>query len=174
MSQLELTAIANKLNTAYANLTRPQILAKVVELSPIEQQITECLLKIMQAEDEREYEEPYLDGLHFMLNQPEFAHSNQILALLELIEHRKLVMTIIPGKLASHQVQVVIGKENKAEAIRNYSVIVNQYDLPEGNIVTIGVIGPTRMPYARTISTVDYLSSVLSGLVTELYGHDTN
>ena len=174
MSQLELTAIANKLNTAYANLTRPQILAKDIELSPVEQQITDCLQKIMQAEDEQGYEEPYLDGLHFMLNQPEFAHSNQILALLELIEHRKLVMTIIPGKLASHQVQVVIGKENKAEAIHSYSVIVNQYDLPEGNIVTIGVIGPTRMPYARTISTVDYLSSVLSRLVTELYGHDTN
>jgi len=174
ISQLELTAIANKLNTAYANLTRPQILAKDVELSPVELRITECLLKIMQAEDEQEYEEPYLDGLHFMLNQPEFAHSNQILALLELIEHRKLVMTIIPGKLASHRVQVVIGKENKAEVIHNYSVIVNQYDLPEGNIVTIGVIGPTRMPYARTISTVDYLSSVLSRLVTELYGHDTN
>ena len=66
-------------------------------------------------EDVQEYEEPYLNGLHFMLNQPEFAHSNQILALLELIEHRKLLLTIIPSKLASHQVQVVIGKENKAE-----------------------------------------------------------
>jgi heat-inducible transcriptional repressor len=128
----------------------------------------------MQAEDEQEYEEPYLNGLHFMLNQPEFARSNQILALLELIEHRKLLITIIPSKLASHQVQVVIGKENKAEAIHNYSVIVNQYDLPEGNIVTIGVIGPTRMPYARAISTVDYLSSVLSKLVTELYGKESN
>ena len=173
ISQLELTAIANKLNTAYANLNRHQILAKDMELSPVEQQITDCLQKVMQAEDVQEYEEPYLNGLHFMLNQPEFAHSNQILALLELIEHRKLLLTIIPSKLASHQVQVVIGKENKAEVIRSCSVIINQYDLPEGNIVTIGVIGPTRMPYAHTISTVDYLSSVLSRLVTELYGHDT-
>ena len=172
MSQLELTAI-DKLNTFYANLTRPQILAKAVELSPAEQQITDCLLKMMLAEDEHEYEEPYLNGLHFMLNQPEFAHSHRILALLELIEQRKLLITIIPGKLDSHQVQVIIGRENKAEVIHDYSVIVRQYGLREGAIGTIGVIGPTRMPYARTISTVDYLSSVLSGLVAELYGKET-
>jgi len=172
ISQLELTAMANKLNAAYSGLSRPQILAKAVELSPSEQQITDCLLKIMLAEDEQEYEEPYLNGLHFMLNQPEFAHSQRILALLELIEHRKLLRTIIPGKLYSHQVQVVIGKENKAEVIRNYSVVVSQYGLPEGAMGTVGVIGPTRMAYARTISTVDYLSSLLSGLVAELYGKE--
>ena len=171
--QLELMAMANKLNTAYANLTRPQILAKAIELSPTEQEITDCLLKIMLAEDEQEYEEPYLNGLHFTLNQPEFAHSHRILALLELIEHRTLLRSIIPGKLHSHQVQVAIGKENKAEVIRNYSVVVSQYSLPEGAIGTIGVVGPTRMPYARTISTVDYLSSLLSGLVAELYGKET-
>ena len=171
ISQLELTAIANKLNTAYANLTRPQILAKDLELSSAEQQITDGALKIMDAEDEQQYEEPYLNGLHLMLHQPEFAHSNRMLALLELIEHRRLLMTIIPGQLDSRQVQAFIGKENKSEVIHDYSVIVSQYDLPEGATVTIGVLGPTRMPYARTISTVDYLSSVLSELLTELYGH---
>jgi heat-inducible transcriptional repressor len=35
---------------------------------------------------------------------------------------------------------------------------------------TIGVVGPTRMPYGRTISTVNYLSLVLSQLIAELYG----
>jgi len=65
-----LTAIANKLNTAYSGLSSQQILAKGMGLSPTEQQVTDCLLKIMEAEDEQGYEEPYLDGLHFMLNQP--------------------------------------------------------------------------------------------------------
>jgi len=172
ISQFALTAIANKLNAAYSNLTRPQILAKAVELPPTEQQITDCLLKVMLAEDEQEYEEPYLNGLHFILNQPEFAHSHRILTLLELIEHRKLLRTIIPSKTHGHQVQVVIGKENKAEVIHDYSIVVSHHSLPEGAIGTIGVIGPTRMPYARTISTVNYLSSVLSGLMAELYSEE--
>jgi heat-inducible transcriptional repressor len=69
-------------------------------------------------------------------------------------------------------VWVIIGKENKIEAIHDYSVVVSQYGLPKEAVGTIGVIGPTRMPYARTIATVGYLSSVLSGLAAKLYGRE--
>ena len=181
MSQPGLTAIANKLNAAYSGLTSSQISAKAIELSPSERQVTDCLVKIMQAEDELEYEKPYLDGLHFMLNQPEFAYSQRMLALMELVEHRNLLKTIVPQGLASHRVQVIIGKENKEEVIHNYSVVICRYGLPEEAVGTIGVVGPTRMPYGRAISAVDYIASVLSGLLAELYGketgltrHDTN
>jgi len=75
--------------------------------------------------------------------------------------------------LSNDEVQVIIGKENKAEIIHDYSVVITQYGLPEEAAGTIGVIGPTRMPYARAISTVSYISSVLSGLVAELYGKET-
>ncbi|MEE8599135.1 MAG: heat-inducible transcriptional repressor HrcA [Dehalococcoidales bacterium] len=173
ISQPELTAITNKLNAAYSGLTSTQIIAKNIDLSPTEQQLTDCLIKIMQAEDEQEYEEPYLNGWHFMLNQPEFIRSRQMLALMELAEHRNLLSTIVPRQLPSQGVQVIIGKENKAEAIHDFSVVISQYGLPQEAIGTIGVIGPTRMPYARAISTISYLSSVLSRLVAELYARET-
>jgi heat-inducible transcriptional repressor len=171
--QPQLMTIANKLNDTYFGLTSPQLLAKDTGLSPTEQAVTDCLVKIMQAEDEQEYDEPYLNGLHFMLNQPEFAHTNRILALMELAEHRNLLRTITPHGLPSHGVQVVIGKENEAEVIHDYSVVIIRYGLSEEAVGTISVVGPTRMPYARTISTVDYLASVLNGLMAELYGKQT-
>ena len=174
MSQPKLTVIANKLNAAYSDLTSSQILAKGVRFSSTEQQLTDCLLKIMQVEDEQEYEEPYLDGLHFMLNQPEFVHSQRMLPLMELVDHRNLLRIIAPQGLTSHRVQIVIGKENKAEVIQDYSVVISRYGLPREAVGTIGVIGPTRMPYARALSTVSYLSSVMSGLVSELYGKETH
>lgn len=181
MSQPELTAITTKLNAAYSGLTSSQIMAKSVELSSTEKQLTDCLVKIMQAEDAQEYEESYLDGLHFMLNQPEFARSQRMLNLMELVDHRSLLKAIIPHGLESYEVRVVIGKENKTEVIQDYSVVISQYGLPNEAVGAIGVVGPTRMPYARTISTVGYLSTVLSGLLAELYGkeiratgHDTN
>ena len=170
ITQPELTTTANKLNAAYSGLSRPQILAKATELSTTEQPVTDCLLKIMQAEDEQEYEEPYLDGLHFMINQPEFVLSHRVLALMELIEQRNLLKAIIPPEPVSRGVQIIIGKENKAEVIRDYSVVIRQYGLPDEAVGTICIVGPTRMPYARAISTVGYLSSVLSELVAELYG----
>ncbi|MFC1860349.1 heat-inducible transcriptional repressor HrcA [Chloroflexota bacterium] len=171
--QPELTVIANKLNAIYSNLTSSQILTKSRGLSPVEQQVTDCLLKLMKAEDKQEYEEPYLDGLHFILNQPEFIHSQRLLSLMELVEHRSLLRSIVPLGLTRQGVQVVIGKENRAEAIHDYSVVISQYGLPQEAVGTIGVVGPTRMPYARAISTVNYLSSVLNQLVAELYGRET-
>ena len=170
ISQPELTKMANKLNSSYAGLTGAQILTKKVELSPAEQQLTDCLVRIMKTADKQEYEESYLDGLHFTLNQPEFRHAQRMLALMELVEGRSLLKTIAPEEIGSQGVQVIIGKENKAEAIQDCSVVISQYGLPEEAIGIISVVGPTRMPYARTISTVSYLSSVLSQLVAELYG----
>jgi heat-inducible transcriptional repressor len=95
-----------------------------------------------------------------------------MLNLMELVEHRNLLKTIIPKGLESHHVEVVIGKENEAEAFHNYSVVISKYGFPEEAVGTVGVVGPTRMPYAHTISTVGFLSSVLSGLVAGLYGRE--
>jgi heat-inducible transcriptional repressor len=170
--QPTLTAISNKLNTAYSGLTSQQISAKETELSPLEKQVTDHLMEIMQAEDGQEYEEPYLEGWHFMLNQPEFAHSNRMSVLMELLEQRSLLKVIVPAKLSQRAVHVIIGKENKAKAIQNCSVVISQYGLPDEATGTIGVVGPTRMPYSHTIPTVEYLSSVLSELVAGLYGKE--
>jgi heat-inducible transcriptional repressor len=169
IAQPELTRIANKLNKAYTGLSRDKISAKKLKLSPAEKQVTECLLNIMQAEDEHEFEPSRLDGLHFTLNQPEFRQGQRGLALMELAEGHNLLQSVAPRGLGGG-VQVIIGKENKAKAIQDCSVVISRYGLPEEAVGIMGVVGPTRMPYARTISTVGYLSSVLNRLVAELYG----
>ncbi len=174
ITQQELTAIANKLNAAYPGLSRSQIKSKSLVLTPLEQQMTDCVIKMMQAEDEITFEEPYLEGWHFMLTQPEFAQSQRLLALTELIEQKHLLEAIGLPETLSHKVQVVIGKENKADVIKDYSVVISRYGLPDEAIGAIGVLGPTRMPYARAISTVAYLSSVLSELIANLYGRESD
>jgi heat-inducible transcriptional repressor len=51
-------------------------------------------------------------------------------------------------------------------------VVISQYGLPGEAVGKISVVGPTRMPYARTIATVSYLSAVLDILVARLYGKE--
>jgi len=172
VEQSELTRIANKLSEAYTGLTSSQISTKEIELSPVEQQLTDCLIQVMQSENASEYEEPYLDGWHFILHQPEFSHGDRLLELINLVEHRNLLKAIFPQGLGIDETQVVIGRENSAEAIRDCSVVIGQYGIPEEAVGVIGVVGPTRMPYIRTISTVRYLSSVLGKLVADLYGRE--
>lgn len=171
ITQSDLTTIAVKLNEAYSGLSALQIGAKEDELSATEQQIADCLLKIMQTEDSRGHEEPYLDGLHYLLNQPEFNTGGQRIAgLVGLIEQRKLMDIILSETFDDRDVRVVIGKENKEEAIQDCSVVISRYGLSGEAVGMIGIVGPTRMPYARTISTMGYMVEMMSRLVADLYG----
>jgi len=128
---------------------------------------------MMQTEDSKEYQEPYLEGWHFMLEKPEFAHSDQMHDLMELVERRALLKVILPAKLSAPGVQVIIGKENQNSVIQNCSVVICRYGLPREASGTIAVVGPTRMPYSLTIPTVYYFSSVLGQLVGGLYGKES-
>jgi heat-inducible transcriptional repressor len=174
VSQPSLSAISNKLNSVYDGLTSRQITGNKTELSSLEKKATEYLMEIMNSEDSKEYQEPYLEGWHFMLNQPEFAHSDLMRNLMELVERRGLLKVILPAKLSPSGIHVIIGKENQYEAIQNCSVVICRYGLPEEASGTIAVVGPTRMPYSHTIPTVYYLSSVLGQLVGGLYGKEIN
>jgi heat-inducible transcriptional repressor len=95
-------------------------------------------------------------------------------SLMEIVEGRELLRVIVPVSLSQHGVHVIIGKENRNEAVQNCSVVICRYGLPEAATGTIAVVGPTRMPYTRTIPTVYYLSSVLTRLVAGLYGRNIN
>ncbi len=172
VNQPSLTVLSTRLNSLYNGLTSGQIAAKQIELSPLEKQATDYLVTIMQAEDSKEYQEPYLEGWHFMLNQPEFARSETARVLMELVERRGLLKVIVPGKLSQQGVHVIIGKENQDEAIQNCSVVICHYGVPDQANGTIAVVGPTRMPYSRTIAVIIYVSSLVSLLVTELYGEN--
>jgi len=168
--QERLSLLSAKLNSMYSGLTSEEIGTKTKGLAPIEQRISEHLTKIMEDEDEQEDVEPYLNGLHFLFGQPEFVNNRQLaLSLMELIEGRSLLRNIVPPEFTGRKVQVIIGKENRAAPIREYGVVLGRYGSPGRAAGTIGVIGPTRMPYPRAIATVNFLATVLSRLVGELY-----
>ncbi|MFH0847709.1 MAG: heat-inducible transcriptional repressor HrcA [Chloroflexota bacterium] len=169
--QLKLTGLANRLNETCNGLNRSEIASRV-DFTEAEKPVAERVLRLMATEDGAETEESYVDGLHYLLGEPEFSRQYRLLTLIELAEQRSLLRSIIPRELASQGVQVVIGKENQTQAIQDYSVVISRYGVPEKALGTIGLVGLTRMPYVRAISVVDYIASVLSTLVADLYGGD--
>ena len=169
MSQDELTALANRLNVAYKGLTCSQIGSQKLAPSPIEQQISDSIMQLMEAEGQQEYEELYFYGLRHLLSQPEFSRSERMLKLLELLEKKSIPKSVLSPLRSDKGIQVTIGKENKEETLQECSVVLGNYGIPGETMGSIGVIGPTRMSYNRAISTVRYLSSVMTELMTELY-----
>jgi heat-inducible transcriptional repressor len=137
-----------------------------------ERQVAEAVIEMMSAEDELEYEQPYLEGLRLMLGQPEFAEKDRMLSIMELMETKDWLSSAFGRRSDYLGVQVVIGEENRNETLRDLSLVFTRYGIPDRIGGTIGIIGPTRMDYRRAISTVDYISSILSTLVASVSRND--
>ena len=54
--------------------------------------------------------------------------------------------------------------------MRNCSVVVARYGLADQVSGVLGVVGPTRMPYGRAVSSVRYLADLLGTMLYQVYG----
>ncbi len=169
VSQEELNAIAKKLSAHFSGLTKAQIEATSLEPSPNEERVAEAVVQLMEAEKRLDYEELHIEGLRYMLSQPEFAASNKALEIMEAFEEGELLRSLLASPPVLGRLQVVIGRENKEDIMHNCSMILGCYGLPGEVAGAIGVVGPTRMHYERAISAVRFLSTTMSELVGELY-----
>ena len=140
----------------------------------LEQQVLDLVVKAMRQLEDQLNSSIYSDGLIEMLGQPEFAEVNRVRQVLEMLQGGKGLGPLIPRALASNGVQVVIGGEHSRDEMREYSVVLSRYGIADQVVGVLGVIGPTRMAYPRTISTVRYISTVMSDLLGDLYGNDSS
>ncbi|MEA4958802.1 MAG: HrcA family transcriptional regulator, partial [Anaerolineaceae bacterium] len=73
--------------------------------------------------------------------------------------------TIMTEKVGG--VQVLIGGEGTWEELRDCSVILTRYGVPDLLTGTLGVLGPMRISYGRTISTIRFVAGLLTDLVSQ-------
>jgi len=165
ISQEELTALANKLNAACQGLTYSQIGTQELELSPIEERTTGIIAQMMEAEDKQQYRQFYLEGWQYLVSQAEFMKGKKMLNLVEALEERSVLNSLLDSLGSESGIKITIGNENKEEVLQECSVILSSYGA-QGRRGAIGVIGPTRMPYSRAIPAIDYVSTVMSELLS--------
>lgn len=169
ITQEELSTLSGRLNAIYSGLTLAEIQAKSAGLDNNEREVSRQVVHVMQAEDNTAYEEPRLEGLYQIFKQPEFARREDMLSLMEILEERRLLRSVLSQRPAGEDIKVIIGKENAEQTMHSYSLIISRYGIPGKGEGTIGILGPTRMPYGRAISSVRYLSSLLSEMVSNMY-----
>jgi heat-inducible transcriptional repressor len=86
--------------------------------------------------------------------------------LLRTLEQKGRLVDLLENVLAGQGVQVVIGHENPVSGLSDLSVVASTYRAGDRVLGTVGVVGPTRMEYARAIALVDYLAHVLTRFLT--------
>ncbi len=105
----------------------------------------------------------YFSGAKNVIAQPEFENKEKVGKILELLDRKDILIQILDD-FGTEGISIVIGDENKEILMKNCSLIATTYQIDdvEG---TIGVIGPTRMPYAKIVALVTFMAETLGCLV---------
>ena len=169
-TQGELTQISNKLNAGFAGLSCPEVWARNVELTPFEEEVTSVALNLLEADQEEGVPVHYVDGLRHMFNYPELSMGSRAREIAELLEDQQVMRTLLGKAPDAGVVRVTIGRENKTDLLHPFSIVFARYGLPSKASGVVGIVGPTRMEYATAISSVRYLSSVMSEMMGVVQG----
>ena len=169
VEQDQLTAISNHLNQAFAGMSGPEIARSQVQLTQLEWHVANAVREMLSMADAGGFDEAALEGIRALLQKPEFASSDKMLNLLDVLETRNLPKFIPFAETPHDGVTVMIGAENEQDAMHDYSVVISRYGLPGGVSGHMAVVGPTRMQYPHTISTVRYLSQLMTEMLSRFY-----
>jgi heat-inducible transcriptional repressor len=124
----------------------------------------------MRRTAERASGEIYTDGLSNVLSEPEFAESEEARRALKLFEKSSTLQELLVRTTTNSNIgglQVLIGGEGEWEELRQCSIVLARYGVPGLATGTLGVLGPMRMSYAKTIPTVRFVAGLLSDLVND-------
>jgi heat-inducible transcriptional repressor len=171
VSQEILSTTAAQLNHICQGMTDASIAALVPQLEALEQDVLNLTVEEMDRSGAVLGGEVYRDGVTNVLADPEFAEVELAKRALRVFEERTFLQDLLSRTILTSNVggvQVLIGGEGTWEELRECSIVLGRYGVPGLATGTLGVLGPIRMSYGHTISTVRFVAELLSDLVVEL------
>lgn len=172
VDQDELAPLARQLTDLWAGLNANGIAATATTLtSDVTLKVSAVIVDTMRRIDTRRSSDVYRDGLLNVLNHPEFKHREGIQQIIRALEERQIVEQLVGEALQHGGVQIIIGGEGKWEEFSEVGIVLARYGVEDQATGAMGVLGPLRMPYSRTVSVVRYMSHLMSNLIGDLYGY---
>jgi heat-inducible transcriptional repressor len=179
LTQEELEGAARYLNTEFSGKSLQAIRSEVLALMREEKALYDRLLRnaVMLFErsvegDESETGDVYIDGASNILAKPDFSDAERLRELFRTFEAKSRLVKILNECIAREpvfgDVHVVIGREHSAPQLQSCALITAPYRLGEGFVAgTVGVVGPMRLEYARTIAAVNYVARLVERMLRE-------
>ncbi|MGD8239679.1 MAG: heat-inducible transcriptional repressor HrcA [Armatimonadota bacterium] len=113
-------------------------------------------------------QDAYIDGMLYILKEPEFASIDKVSSLMAMFDRPEAVRSIIAPPDAATAVQVTIGSENAVHDVRDCTVITTGYSSAAGARGVIGIVAPRRMDYESAIPAVGHVAQRLGETVTRM------
>lgn len=169
--QAALSEASDRLNQMCTGLTAAEIEARIGDLPSFEADIAHIAVEIMKRAGEHRAEPIYRDGLHEVLQEPEFAEGEKAHGLVRVMEEHSFLEAVLADALSPDVgcVRVLIGGEGRWDELQACSLVLARYGITNYVTGALGVVGPTRMLYGRAISAVRFVAGLLSDLVYDMY-----
>jgi heat-inducible transcriptional repressor len=166
----ELRQAASYLNVEFSGLPLHRARTAVVERMNQERLLYDALMArairlassmFADLPDERML---HVDGAASLLDAAQGLDLATLHALLVMIDEKQRLVRLLNEYIDGPGLTVVIGAEHPDPSLRSFSLVASTYE--DGDAIgTIGVIGPTRMRYPRTIAVVDGAAQAVSRLL---------
>jgi len=172
LGQDELERAARYLNTEFSGKSLQAIRSEVLALMREEKALYDVLLRNVALLCEKSLDggeseggEVYLDGASNILAKPDFSDIERLRELFQTFEAKSRLVKILNECIAREpvfgDVHVVIGREHSAPSLRACALISAPYRVGGGDAAgSVGVVGPMRMEYARTMAVVSYVAHI--------------
>jgi len=170
--QDQLQACANYLNAHFAGMTLSAIKARLLDLMHEEKTLYDSLLKNVISVGERAFAlegqgaSVYLDGTSHILDQKGFEDMDRMKALFKTFEEKSRLVKILNACISGSGIRVIIGHENPDPDLHDLALVTAGY-LEGETGWGLGVLGSTRMEYARVMSLVDHVARSLAHALEE-------
>jgi heat-inducible transcriptional repressor len=158
-TQAELLEATNYLNAHYAGLTIDEVRARLkTEIEALRGEIAALMQAAVDAGSEvlAESEHVVVSGERNLLGVQDFGNDmGSLRRLFDVFEQKTELMRLLDVSSRAEGVRIFIGGESQVVPFEQLSVVTAPYEVDGRVVGTLGVIGPTRMPYDRMIQIVD-------------------
>jgi heat-inducible transcriptional repressor len=171
-TQSELVEATNYLNTHYAGLTLEAVRERLkTEIDALRGEIAALMQAAVQAGSEamaESTENVVVSGERNLLGVQDFGSDmSSLRKLFDLFEQKTQLMRLLDTSSRAEGVRIYIGGESQVVPYESLSVVSAPYEVNGQVVGTLGVIGPTRMPYDRMIQIVDITSRLVSNALSQ-------
>ncbi len=171
IEQEALSRLSRQLNHQFYDRGAGQIQQHVAGLSALGRQFSQIIGDTMTAIDRQADDLVYRDGLAHILQEPDFSEGDQVRGIVQTLEGPSLAAIVATAAqpLEVGGVQVLIGGEGRWREFSDLALVLSRYGVAGGASGLLGVVGPLRMTYDRTIGAVRLVSQLMSDLVGAWY-----
>ena len=170
LSEPQLQLLTTLLNTSFVGKTLDELTPELMRVAEHAAGSSYGLISLvvsfaMEVLESLEHNAVFTAGASHLLDHPEYQDVNKAQRLMSYLSEEQMLAQSLPlPAMGDDNTKILIGPENVAEELKDTSVVLASYDIGDGMKGVIGVVGPTRMDYAKVAAKLSYVADGLSKL----------